>query len=116
MEPLKATEPKKVTEPKIIDHYNELPFGVNVIEKLNDELADVQRHNEELNDQNLKLVQFKEDIQKLPLSPVDDVTGNYIWLSIHTTNDDFLRKQEDGFIVSMGEHISHGQVWFRKLR
>ena len=113
---LEKTMEPKVREPQIIDHYNEMPFGVNVIEKLNDELADVQRHNEELNDQNLKLVQFKEDILKLPLSPVDDVVGNYIWLSIHTTNADLHNKQIDGFIVSMGEHISHGHVWLRKLR
>jgi hypothetical protein len=103
-------------EPQIIDHYNELPFGINVIDKLNDELAEVQRHNDELNDLNLKLIQFKEDILKCPRSPIDDVAGNYIWLSIHTSNDDFRTKQEDGFIVSMVEHISHGQAWLRKLR
>ena len=113
---LEKTMEHKVREPQIIDHYNELPFGVNVIEKLNDELAEVQRHNEELNDQNQELVQFKEDTQKLPMSPVDDVVGKYIWVNIHTSNDDFLRKQEEGFIAAMSEYIDHGQVWFRKLR
>lgn len=35
-------------EPQIIDYYNEIPSGVNVIEKLNEELAQVQKENDEL--------------------------------------------------------------------
>ena len=30
-------------EPKIQDYYNELPYGVNVIEKMNEELDDLQK-------------------------------------------------------------------------
>ena len=30
-------------EPQIIDYYNEMPSGVNVIEKMNEELAQVQK-------------------------------------------------------------------------
>ena len=32
-------------EPQIIDYYNEIPSGVNVIEKMNEELAQVQKEN-----------------------------------------------------------------------
>ena len=32
-------------EPNIIDFYNEMPSGVNVIEKMNEELAQVQKEN-----------------------------------------------------------------------
>lgn len=32
-------------EPQIIDYYNEMPSGVNVIEKMNEELAQVQKEN-----------------------------------------------------------------------
>ena len=35
-------------EPQIIDYYNEMPSGVNVIEKMNEELAQVQKENDEL--------------------------------------------------------------------
>ncbi len=103
-------------EPQIIDYYNELPQGVNVIEKLNEELDIVQKHNNELNDLNLKLLQFKEETEKCPLSPVDDVNGNYIWINLHTSSDSFRETQEEGFIISMSEYKSHGNVWLRKLR
>jgi len=35
-------------EPQIIDHYNELPFGINVIDQMNDELSDLQKENNSL--------------------------------------------------------------------
>ena len=35
-------------EPQIIDHYNELPHSVNVIDKMNEELSEVQKENEKL--------------------------------------------------------------------
>jgi hypothetical protein len=35
-------------EPQIIDTYNELPYGINVIDELNNELDKVQLENEEL--------------------------------------------------------------------
>tara|TARA_B100000900_G_scaffold414588_1_gene441661 strand:- start:107 stop:736 length:630 start_codon:yes stop_codon:yes gene_type:complete len=34
-------------EPSIVDYYNETPHGVNVIDKMNEELADVQRKLED---------------------------------------------------------------------
>ena len=37
-------------EPQIIDYYNEMPSGVNVIEKMNEELAQVQKENNILKD------------------------------------------------------------------
>jgi hypothetical protein len=33
-------------DPQIIDHYNELPSGVNVIDKMNEELAEAQNRND----------------------------------------------------------------------
>ena len=33
-------------EPKIIDYYNELPYGINVINKMNEELDDLQQDNQ----------------------------------------------------------------------
>jgi len=43
-------------EPQIIDHYNEFPHSVNVIEKMNEELSDLQQENKIL----------KERIERLP--------------------------------------------------
>jgi hypothetical protein len=34
-------------EPSIVDYYNDTPHGVNVIDKMNEELADVQRKLED---------------------------------------------------------------------
>ena len=35
-------------EPYIIDYYNEMPSGINVIDKMNEELAELQKENKEL--------------------------------------------------------------------
>ena len=35
-------------EPQMIDHYNELPHSVNVIDKMNEELSEVQKENKKL--------------------------------------------------------------------
>jgi len=37
-----------MTEPNLIDYYNELPYGINVIDKMNKELEDLQKENTEL--------------------------------------------------------------------
>jgi len=42
-------------EPQLIDCYNEMPFGINVIEKLNEEYEEVLQRNKELEDQCKKL-------------------------------------------------------------
>ena len=35
-------------ESQIIDYYNELPYGINVIDEMNKELIELQKENEEL--------------------------------------------------------------------
>ena len=30
-------------EPNLIDYYNEIPHGINVIDKMNEELSDLQK-------------------------------------------------------------------------
>tara|TARA_Y100000817_G_scaffold311734_1_gene304383 strand:+ start:5149 stop:6015 length:867 start_codon:yes stop_codon:yes gene_type:complete len=35
-------------EPQLIDYYNDIPFGINVIDKMNEELSDLQRKYDEL--------------------------------------------------------------------
>ena len=35
-------------DPQIIDYYNEMPYEVNVIEKMNEELSEVQKENDNM--------------------------------------------------------------------
>jgi len=48
-------------EPSIIDYYNEMPVGANVIEKMNEELSVVQEENESLKAR----IKYLEDMDKL---------------------------------------------------
>ena len=43
-------------EPQIIDYYNEIPTNINVIEKMNEELQELQEENDKLKE---KLIQYK---------------------------------------------------------
>lgn len=47
-------------EPQIIDHYNAMPSGINVIDKMNDELYELQEKYEEL-------LPFKKKYEKLKM-------------------------------------------------
>jgi len=47
-------------EPQIIDYYNEIPSGVNVIEKMNEELAQIQKENDILK-KKLDIYKSKEE-------------------------------------------------------
>ena len=42
-------------EPQMIDYYNEMPYGVNVIDKMNEELAELQSKYDELQSNHKKL-------------------------------------------------------------
>ena len=42
-------------EPQLIDYYNEMPSGINVIDKMNEELAVLQKKHDELEKKNPKL-------------------------------------------------------------
>ena len=35
-------------EPQLVDFYNEMPSGINVIEKMNDELSELQKNYSDL--------------------------------------------------------------------
>ena len=48
-------------EPRIIDAYNEYPYGINVIDELNRELEKVQLENDELKE---IIIGFKNVIQE----------------------------------------------------
>ena len=46
-------------EPQVIDYYNEMPMGINVIEKMNEELAELQKKYDKLNKVVNKKVQMR---------------------------------------------------------
>ena len=68
-------------EPQIIDYYNDLPFGINVIEKMNEELSELQK---EVNKQNSKLNKFKS-----PIIVVNSVEG---YLDLEDKINNFIIK------------------------
>ena len=49
-----------------------------------------------------------------PMDPSKDPFGNYLWINIHTNNVNFLKKQEEGFVLSMSDDSSIGYKWLRK--
>ena len=72
-------------DPQIIDYYNEMPYGVNVIEKMNEELAQLQekfsilqKENNELKDelekQNYPIVIYKdeEELNRIKMTAYDE--------------------------------------------
>ena len=50
-------EPRLI-EPRLIDYYNELPHGINVIDKMNEELEELQKKYDELHEKYNKLQPF----------------------------------------------------------
>ena len=48
-------------EPQIIDYYNEMPYGVNIIEKMNEELAQLQNKFAQIQKENGEL---KDKLEK----------------------------------------------------
>ena len=59
-------------EPQIIDYYHEMPHGIHVIDKMNDELADLQDKYDELEKKHNKL-EKKINKFKAPYIVVDTV-------------------------------------------
>ena len=45
-------------EPQLIDYYNEIPSGINVIDKMNEELDDLQKKYDELDKKHIKYVKI----------------------------------------------------------
>ena len=54
-------------EPQIIDYYNEMPSGVNVIEKMNEELAQVQKENNILKDDLCKILNMVDQLLNIKM-------------------------------------------------
>jgi len=83
-------------DPQIIDFYNELPQGVNVIDKINEEFNELQKKYNELED---KVNQFKapyiivETIEKY--KKYDDIISNQFRIKIK----DFLEDKEMGLFA-----------------
>ena len=52
-------------EPQLVDYYNELPSGINVIDKMNEELAELQKENAELKKENKLLDKYRQPYFKV---------------------------------------------------
>ena len=56
-------------ESQIIDYYNELPYGINVIDEMNKELIELQKENEELK-RNQKTEEEKKMLNKFKMPQI----------------------------------------------
>ena len=52
-------------EPQLIDYYCDIPNGINVIDKMNEEFLELQRENEKLKEENNKLKDKNESYEKI---------------------------------------------------
>ena len=50
-------------EPQMVDYYNEMPHGVNVIEKMNEELAQLQEKFAQIQKERLLGIIFPSKIE-----------------------------------------------------
>ena len=56
-------------EPQLVDFYNEMPSGINVIEKMNDELSELQKNYTDLTIKYNNLKTFGPEWQRI-LAPI----------------------------------------------
>ena len=87
-------------EPQVIDYYNEMPSGVNVIEKMNEELAQVQKENDKLKD---KLKQYQK--------PTKIFESNEDWNNTKNKLYDMIRKEINECIVDNEFEYKHMRNW-----
>lgn len=88
-------------EPKIIDYYNESPYGINVIDKLNEEYDELQKKYDELKK---KINKFK-----LPYIIVNSIEKYKIYVDIISNQfehkiRDFLHDEETGLLAVINEY------------
>ena len=69
-------------EPQLIDHYNKFPSGINVINKMNEELAVLQKKYDMLKEKHTKYVKEKEQFL-MPNIRVNTISE----LKIYTVED-----------------------------
>lgn len=62
-------------EPQVIDYYNEMPMGINVIEKMNEEFIELQKENNILKE---KLEEYDKLLKKFQMPRIKiDTVGEY---------------------------------------
>ena len=82
-------------EPQIIDYYNEYPYGINVIDKMNEEFNDLQTINEDL----IKTLKFYENPQILFKSREEyDEIHKKMFSEIKKTLDNYFDDFEYGIM------------------
>lgn len=60
--------------------------------------------------------EFISNKDLLPNNPSKDVNEEYIWIMIHTSNNVFITRQEEGFVIANTEKVDYGYLWMRKKR
>ena len=89
-------------EPQLVDFYNEMPSGINVIEKMNDELSELQKNYADLTRKYKELEQKNPQMPKIRVKSRDElrVYGRKVYYSVDTFTQiirDFLN--HEGWIL-----------------
>ena len=73
-------------EPQLVDFYNEMPSGINVIEKMNDELSELQKNYTDLTRKYKELEQKNPQMPKIRVKTRDElrVYGRKVYYSVDT--------------------------------
>ena len=85
-------------EPQIIDYYNEIPHGIHVIDKMNEELTDLQNKYDELEN---KINKFKVPNIVVDTTEEYKTYDNIICNHLKHRITDFLRDKETGLLALM---------------
>lgn len=52
-----------------------------------------------------------------PLTPSEDIAGQYIWINVSIRDPQFIQYQENGFKISTNDkNLTLGPVWLKKKR
>ena len=85
-------------EPQMIDYYNEMPSGINVIDKMNDELSELQKNYTDLTIKYNNLEKKNPQMPKIRVNTLNELSvyGRKIYYSVDTFAKiirDFLNRE-----------------------
>ena len=81
-------------EPQMVDYYNEMPSGINVIDKMNEELDDLQKKYNELEKKHTEYVKLQDSYQRRGANLRRNIGLSRTLDSLHQSHTLLLRENE----------------------